>query len=120
METLAVTASVWSIFDDRWNCNKCMQLKHHEKQKKVMGCYLTAKTNYHVEGFEINKCLGNFTSREIYSYFEMHKMYELGVMPFGGDMIDQPAKLIDLFNMIGQLRNEKRKEQQDAIEKKRR
>lgn len=118
-ETLQVTASIWSIFDEKWNCYKCMTSRHFEAYKKVKGCVSTPKTNYQVEGFKINKCLGNFTSREVYSYFEMFKMYERGIMPFGGAMVDQPAKVIDLFNMIEQLKAEKIAELNDKNKKRR-
>lgn len=112
-ETLQVTASIWSIFDDKWNCYTCVNSKVHERLKTVKGCISTPRTNYKVEGFKLNKCLGNFASKEIYAYFDMFKLYDKGIMPLGGAMIDQPAKLIDLFNMIDQLRAEKIKELQD-------
>lgn len=113
-ETLQVSASVASIFDQKWNCYQCSKHKHFESYKKVKGCISTPKTNYQIEGFKINKCLGNFASREVYAFIEMHKLYEKGVMPFGGSMADQPAKLIDLFNIIGQLKNE----HQEKLDKK--
>lgn len=106
LETLQISASVASIFDKKWNCYSCMTHKHFEKYKKVKGCVSTPKTNYKIEGFELNKCLGNFATREIYSYIEMHKLYEQGIMPFAGPMVEQPAKLIDMFNMISQLKQE--------------
>lgn len=117
-EVLQVTASVWSIFDDKWNCNVCVQSERHDQHKKIKGCISTPRTNYQVEGFRINKCLGNFTSKEVYSYFEMHRFYEKGVMPFSGAMSDQPAKLIELMNIIGQLKNEKLKEIEERERKK--
>jgi len=96
-----------------------MTHRDFDKYQKVKGCISTPRTNYKVEGFKINKCLGNFTSREVYSYFEMFKVYERGIMPFEGSMMDQPAKLIDLFNMIEQLKLEKVAEMQKAEDKKR-
>lgn len=115
-ETLQITASVWSIFDSRWNCFNCANQRNFEQLKKVKGCISTPKANYTVEGFKLNKCLGNFTSREVYGYFELNKLFEKGIMPFEGAVSEQPAKLIDLFNMIEQLKNEK---QLEASKKKR-
>lgn len=89
-----------------------MNSDNFEKLQKVKGCVSTPKTNYKIEGFKLNKCLGNFTSNEIYGYFEMYKLYEKGIMPFDGAISDQPAKIIDLFNMIDQLKAEKTEENQ--------
>ena len=117
-ETLQIIASVESIFSSHWNCYKCMTDKNHERMKKVKGCVYTPKTNYKVEGYQLNKCLGNFSSREIYGYFDMLKSYEAGVMPHGGSFAQQSAKLIDLFNMIMQLRDEKYEKMREEAAKK--
>lgn len=91
--------------------------KNHEAFKRVKGCVSTPKTNYKVEGFELNTCLGNFARNEFYSYMEMLRQYEKGIMPFPGAMAEQPAKVIDIFNMISQLRNEKEAEKQERVSK---
>lgn len=106
VETLQVTASIASLFDDKWNCYTCMTSKYFERYKSVKGCVSDPRTRYQIEGYKLNKCLGNFVSREICAYYEMYTLYEKGIMPFEGVMTDQPAKLIDLFNMIGQLKFE--------------
>jgi len=115
-ETLTVTASIWSIFDKRWNCYHCIKSKDHERIKKIQGCEFTPRTFYKIEGFKLNRCLGNFTSREVLGFFEMFKLYSKGIMPFDGCMSDQPAKLIDLFNMIDLLQAEKHEERRKAQE----
>jgi hypothetical protein len=37
----------------------------------------------------------------------MYQAYEKGVMPFGGDLMNQPVKVIEIFDLVEAYKNDK-------------
>lgn len=53
-----------------------------------------------------------------FSYFiGLFLAYEKGILPFSGSLVDQPAKIIEIFEVIQQLRLEREETVRKSIEK---
>lgn len=56
-----------------------------------------------------------------YEYFTyiltLFDLYKKGTMPYPGAMVDQPAKIIEIFQVLTQLQYEKEEETRKKIEK---
>lgn len=45
-------------------------------------------------------CPGNFTRPEILSWLTAFQRYKAGVLPYPGALLDQPNKVIELFDIL--------------------
>jgi hypothetical protein len=64
---------------------------------------------YKIENVIYKSCVGNYNSN-IGFLTEAFSKYEKGMLPFKGTLSDQPAKLIEIFNIIEQRRMDKSKD----------
>ena len=46
----------------------------------------------------------------------MHEAYEKGILPFEGPLVDQPAKIVDIFNILNNFNLERQQEMQKKNE----
>jgi len=77
------------------DCQKCT-----EEQKKWRGCNGGAKQPYIIESEEIDFCPVKLINPMTYRYLEMYHYYKQNMLPFGGTILTQPAKLLDIFKVI--------------------
>lgn len=88
-----------------------------EKRRKVKGCW-GGGISYSLEDIEFNACIGNFTSQGAKYIIDLFMMFEKGVMPYEGSLSDQPAKLLEAFDMIRSIREQKRLENEQKQKRK--
>lgn len=76
-----------------------------EKVKRTKGCETPHSMAVHkiVQGgtrLNYNSCIGNFFSYSAMHWVGFYSSFEQGVMPFSGGYMDQPAKFIDVMNIV--------------------
>jgi hypothetical protein len=81
------------------------------------GCEVSGIRNYQIENIRFNRCPGNYTNTQVRYLIDWFLMYEKGVMPFGGTLSDQPGKLIEIFELIQSIRDEKEIQREREVEK---
>lgn len=94
----------------KFACSRCAsnyKEKHKEKKRRPKGCYdLTTKV-YRIENILYKSCIGNYNSN-ISFLSESFSKYEKGMLPFKGTLAEQPNKIIEIYNIIEQRREEKK------------
>jgi len=93
----------------KFNCNQCAaSYKEINKaaKRKPKGCYDYSTRVYKIENVLYKSCIGNYNNSMDF-LLEAFSFYEKGMLPFKGTLAEQPAKIIDIFNIIEQRRNEK-------------
>jgi hypothetical protein len=124
-------ASVEASFDSKWSCYHCKKTYDRydgPKKDRALRNMFTKKScsgeterNYQLENVRFKKCPGNYTDTQVRYLVDWFMMYEKGVMPFDGPMADQPAKIIEIFELIQSIRDEKvlQQEKEDAMDARR-
>ncbi len=86
------------------NCQKCT-----EEQKKWRGCNGGAKQPYIIDGIEVEFCPVKLINPMTYKYLEYYHYYKQNLLPFGGTILNQPAKLLDIFRILDKELNKEKK-----------
>lgn len=117
-------ATIESMFEDSFNCTKCQNTYSkrpdyaknkavYDKNLEVMqlkkGCLKPGPVKYKLENIKYSICVGNFYSQSASQYVDLYYNYQRGVMPFEGSLMDQPSKIIEVFNIIDGLVKSKEK-----------
>jgi len=88
-----------------------------KKMRTAKGCWEAfPKVIHHIGEIGFKRCIGNYTSEGIYSWVEAHSLYEKGVLPFPGALMDQPNKVIEIFQCIASAKHEKMEADRKAAE----
>ena len=77
------------------DCHKCT-----EQVKEFRGCYGKPKQPFIFDGKELDRCPLKLLTPETYFYISMHNYFEKGFLPYSGTILQQPAKMLDAFNVI--------------------
>ena len=113
-------ASLESKLDPKkFHCGSCItqygtseRLRKKTDRKRISkGCFDFTSKNYRLENVRYLTCIGNFAV-PIDFYIEAFSLYEKGVLPFEGNISDQPNKIIEIFQLIEVRRAEKIKQNQ--------
>ena len=112
---MAIQSTVHAIYYNQFNCTKCLTEyskrpdyktkadeydKLLEKKIGLKGCKTSDKVRAQVEDIKYYRCIGNFRSDQVTSMIDLYYHYKNGVMPFPGSLMEQPSKIIDVFNLI--------------------
>lgn len=95
----------------KYSCNSCAASYkeiNKEAKRRPKGCYDYSTRVYKIENIIYKSCIGNYNNN-IDFLLESFSFYEKGMLPFKGTLAEQPAKIIDIFNIIEQRRYEKNK-----------
>lgn len=112
-EYIEIKASLHVLDNDQFQCGKCQSQRPEliDKLKQVKGCTTDSPTPIHSIGdkreIRFTRCIGNYFSHVILDLLELHRLYELGVMPGPGSPLDQCAHTIESFNVISQWKQDK-------------
>lgn len=77
------------------------------KTRELLGCF-GEKPEYQwldIMGFEVRGCPKCEVDRtpEVYLYIRWYKMFEKGHLPFPGSLSEQPATMVQAFELIGEV-----------------
>lgn len=118
-------ASIASTFitmsEPKYRCADC-KLRHkneptrRDKLESAMACksfvdkprhnYLPEYNNKDNPKIMYRKCIGNYFNNYWASIINMSDKWDNGIMPFSGSYYDQPAKFVEVMNLIYNLRSE--------------
>jgi hypothetical protein len=120
------------MVDSEFNCTKCkvryprdrkLQQAHQERK----WCFSTSdKPHFAYKGvgpmgnstaINYSQCPARFYSNKWASIIGMHDQYKKGVMPFDGSPMDQPASIIEAFNLINNLKEEAKFKHEQTMRK---
>ena len=115
-------ASIEEQYDKnrRFDCHKC---KNKNKgatnwqegnlaERKIKGCF-DAVANWKVDNIIFKKCVGNFVLPSTNGILSMFRLYEKGLLPYAGSVSEQPAKIMQIFDIISARKAEKDNELND-------
>jgi len=119
-------ATLAALDDKRFNCEECLKRYdgHQDaagmtkRLRQSMACQETRKEPLHRLGKDLSfaTCPGNFYSAQATHWISVHRKFEAGVMPYPGGLLDQPAKAIEIMNVISSHYAERMKAEQDKLQ----
>lgn len=129
-ERALLVCTLEAIFneDDYFTCHKCLSSFSNQpegddkeklltKMRKLKGCWGTIRQSYRVDKFEVSTCPGNYSTHQVHEFFSWYLKYEqFGILPYPGSLYDQPAKIMEIFDIIGSIKFKKLKERKDRQE----
>lgn len=123
-EWVEIRATLHAIENEKFNCRKCVAKYQGRadgdtmlaKVQKLQGCkeMLPQPTHKIGEEMSFRSCIGNFTKPQVHALLEAFNRFEQGVLPYAGGLMDQPAKIMAVFDVISAA---KAKRQADAQKK---
>jgi hypothetical protein len=127
-ERLLIHSTLEAIFneDDMYSCHKCLQsfasTQDEEKReaalnkmRKLKGCWGAIRGAYRVDKYDIYTCVGNYAHYQVHEIFGWYQKYEqFGILPYAGSLYDQPAKIMEIFDIMGNIKYKKMKAKQEA------
>lgn len=111
--------------DGRYWCLKCLRTRD-DVDRKALFCTEVLEepvlTIQFEKGFEVSfrSCPGNVAARWIPDYIAVYLAYKKGKFPYSGGYLDQPNKIIEVFEIIGHHLNILEEKEQAKVESKRR
>jgi hypothetical protein len=121
-EYALLMATIEAMYDKnkRFDCHKC-KIKNkgatnweetNRKERTIKGCF-DAVANWRVDNVMFKKCIGNFVLPSTNNLLTMFNLYERGLLPYGGSVSNQPAKVMQVFEIINARKSEKQEENSD-------
>ena len=74
----------------------------HKKQLG-RGCFDTTTQKYKILNLEFKTCPGNYSNNYIYYLWQLFTHYENNLLPYKGSLGEQPAKIIEIFDIIQEV-----------------
>lgn len=98
-----------------------------QKRRENKGCFgVKDRVLHKIRDFEgrdkflFKTCIGNFYNPSASSWLRLQSSYERGVMPFPGSHLDQPAKAIEIFQVVEEHKTAKMIQEQQKLDQERR
>ena len=120
-EIVKIYATIESYFEDGFNCYKCTAVKkrHADKlfnKQKTKGCFDFETASFLIGdpnkelAVKFKGCVGNYTSFSVNYFMDLFSNYEKSMLPFKGNLGQQPAKIIEIFQLIDKRLSFKREQ----------
>lgn len=131
---IEIISTYMGMTDPSYNCTLCKShykrdIERQRKHQERKGCFSTFPTpilKYRggqntpmksASSVEYFQCPARFYSSFWANIINLHLNYDRGVMPFPGSVLEQPAKIVEAFNLIHNLKEETRIEQEEIAAK---
>lgn len=86
-----------------------------EKERQAKACKEVRPSPFLKVGkISYSTCIGNFYNASVIHLLTAFAAYENGVMPYSGSLMDQPNKVIEVFEMIANIKQDKLKQREQA------
>lgn len=109
-------------------CSRCYQEyanreKLHERIKLGQGCEkpspkMVANIEYGSLKIVFKRCVGNFYWKPLEDYLRVYELYNAGVIPYPGSLMDQPAKFVELMDLLHNLTQRRERELREEAARK--
>lgn len=122
-----------TIRDAEYNCRLCKNKysrrseEIQESHQRKKGCFSTFNKpileylpKYSMRGNSkilYNHCPARFYDGGVAELISYHSKFESGIMPYSGGFYQQPSKFVEIMELIHNLINEYKEEQQKSLEK---
>lgn len=118
-EYVRICASFTAMANQEYNCGTCL-LKYKDearqlKSQKAKGCWSVSENPINFFHFEtlrgmpkikFYKCIGNFVSPYFKTLINEADFFEKGIFHYPGTLNDQPAKFVEVMNLIHNLKRD--------------
>lgn len=114
-ETFSLMSTFMVIHDKSLQCGTCTKRLTQQVRDSRMGCSKPANQ----EVFHFKKtyfwtsCPANMWNGACQELISIYRHFERGLLPFPGGLMDQPAKVLECFDLIENLMIEDRKNRQE-------
>lgn len=104
-DSAEIIATFNVIFNDNFKCEKCIARARQELRDLRKGCSveISSKVLNYKDRIGFYKCPANFYSEQIALMIESFRTFKLGVLPYKGGLLEQPAKIIEVYHFIENL-----------------
>jgi len=126
-EFIKIVATIEAHYQKEISCYRCLDRfkKYKEGEvkdkrilefKKAKGCFGSKSLRVIIGVDEYQRravfkaCPGNYTSLSVNYFIDLFYQYEKGVLPFKGGLMDQPSKIIEVFQLIDDKISQKKNE----------
>lgn len=107
-----IKSTIEIIYNVSLQCSKCVVKTDEKYRESRKGC--TGKMPFKrplVDGIFYTKCAGNFYHQGFAQLLDTHRLFRKGVLANQGGIMDQPAKYLEVMNLIESFVVEKEIEQ---------
>jgi hypothetical protein len=107
-----VKSSIEVIYNQALQCNRCTLKTDENYRETRKGC--TGKVPFKrplSEGIFYTICAGNFYNQAYGQLLDVHRQFRKGILANHGGLLDQPAKYLDVMNLVESIVSEKEIEQ---------
>ena len=118
--------------DNNYNCGVCQ--KKYPRQPEKLKAMLSQKACAEIKAnpslkykgkhgmtgspdIVYYKCPANFQDNAARKYMLLYENYEKGQMPYEGGILEQPAKFVDLMELVHNLKNEYQTTKDEQLKK---
>jgi len=127
-EYVKIMASVEASYEAGFNCTKCVASLKKRKanayaKQKAKGCFDFESKKFILgdpfkeKAVKFEGCVGNYTSLSVNYFADLFFNSEKGVLPFKGTLGEQPAKIIEVFQVLEKRIGIKKTEQEEQRDK---
>lgn len=118
-EMVGIISTFSSIHEENFNCNNCKKRMGQIARDDLKGCSKILKSDVANWRNQITfqTCPVNFYSQAFAVYIDLFRHFENGILPFKGGLLEQPNKIMEVFNLIESLKIERSNERQKKQEK---
>lgn len=119
-ETAMLVITFFAYHESTFNCGDCLKRnKDKKKRDEKKGCNysLSAPVAKYHDIYQFKRCPGALKNSSYLELINLHGHWELGVLPFEGGLLDQPAKLVQAMRIISSLKLEHQKDVQEKARK---
>lgn len=92
-----------------------------EANRKVKGCWGSTEFLHEivVPGGRISfkTCVGNLVQDGMFHWIVLHRQFQKGVLPYPGSLSEQPAKVLELFELIDSFKIQQAEEEEKRKQK---
>lgn len=109
--------------NQNFQCQYCLSRdepgsKAQRIRKTGKGCEQPQHRPVHLhKELKFYRCPGNFYSVQGVYWVQVHSRFESGMMPYPGGLLEQPNKLMEIFEVIESYKRDKIEEEQKKIQK---
>lgn len=121
-EYISLVSTFWAINDKEYNCSFCKKKFSQSVRDTRKACSVIRDKpvlSYGEMSYEIKyyKCPTNFYNPALAMLIDNFRHFRNGVLPYQGGLMDQPCKIVDIYNLVESLTNELANDQKEKANK---
>lgn len=118
LEFIKIVTSMEIMANKTFQCQYCLE-KSKQPRRDALGCTVAVDKPlpivHYSKRIEFKRCPGNFYDQTVESLLYIHDRYMSGILPFGGSLMDQPNKFIQIMQTIDETQSRMALEAQKKV-----